>query len=273
LNLPYEPAWTKELTEAKPALTTELPKNPTTQQRAATRPTAARPHNGSAVLYNGMINPLVGFAMRGVIWYQGESNAPHAEKYHDVLGAMIKSWRDAWGEGDFPFLIVQLANYKTNGGDWPGVREAQAQMVSDVPNTGLAVTIDIGESKDIHPKNKAEVGRRLALAALKVAYGQDVVFSGPVVKSLQIDGNKAIVTFDNAKGLMSKGDKLEGFEIAGEDGKFVEANATIDGEKVIVSADSVAAPKAVRYAWADDPKATLYNGVDLPAVPFRTSSK
>jgi sialate O-acetylesterase len=270
LNLPYEPQWTEEWLH--PA------SNP-----ATTRPTPPRLFEAPAVLYNGMIHPLAGFAMRGVIWYQGESNAPHPEKYRDVMAALITSWRQVWGEGDFPFLVVQLANFHVPkntasvsngnaGNGWPEVREAQAQLVSAVPNVGLAVTIDIGESKDIHPKNKQDVGKRLALAAEKIAYGQDVEYSGPVIKSMQIDGNKAFLTFDHtAGGLMSKGDKVQGFEIAGEDDKFVEAEAKIDGEKVIVSAEGVTTPKAVRYGWSDDPKCTLYNKADLPAVPFRTS--
>jgi sialate O-acetylesterase len=156
------------------------------------------------------------------------------------------------------------------GGGWPGVREAQTKLAHDLPNVGLAVTIDIGESKDIHPRNKAEVGRRLALPAEKIAYGQDVEFSGPTFKSLQIDVSKAVVSFDHAQGLMSKGEKVLGFEVAGEDGKFVPANASVEGDKVVVTADEVKAPKSVRYGWDDDPKCTLYNGANLPAVPFMT---
>ena len=258
LNLPYEPAWTEESVHPK-------------QDPASTKPTPARPFEAPAVLYNGMIHPLAGLAMRGVIWYQGESNAEHAEKYADVLGAMIKSWREAWGEGDFPFLVVQLANYKSNG-KWADVREAQAAMTTQLPNVGLAVTIDIGESNNIHPMNKAEVGRRLALSAEKIAYGQDIVYSGPTIKSIRIDGDKAILTFDNiGGGLKVKGDKLEGFEVAGEDNNFVSADAKIDGDKVIVTSDAVKSPKVVRYGWADDPRCTLYNDADLPAVPFRTA--
>jgi sialate O-acetylesterase len=270
LNLPYEPQWTEEWLH--PA------SNP-----ASTRPVQPRLFEAPAVLYNGMIHPLAGFAMRGVIWYQGESNAPHPEQYRDVMAALITSWRQVWGEGDFPFLVVQLANFhvpRSNpgvsngnpGSGWPEVREAQAQLVNSLPNVGLAVTIDIGESKDIHPKNKQDVGKRLALAAEKIAYGQDVEYSGPVIKSMQVDGNKAVLTFDHTSGgLMSKGDKVQGFEIAGEDDKFVEAEAKIEGEKVIVSAEGVTTPKAVRYGWSDDPKCALYNKAELPAVPFRTS--
>ncbi|HEX3358311.1 MAG TPA: sialate O-acetylesterase [Tepidisphaeraceae bacterium] len=267
LSLPYEPQTSEQYLH--PA------------QNPATRPVAAAKQQLPAAIYNAMIHPIIGYAMRGVIWYQGESNAVHAAQYHDVLAAMITGWRHAWGEGDFPFLIVQLANFSVppNAGievnpaeGWPEVREAQAQMVRDLPNVGLALAIDIGNSKDIHPRNKAEVGRRLALAADKVAYGQDVVYAGPTFKSLRIDGNKAIVSFDHADGgLVAKGDTLTGFEIAGDDGKFVPAKAAIEGDTISVTADSVAAPKAVRYGWADDPKCDLYNKSDLPAVPFRTA--
>ena len=268
LHLPYEPAWTEEWIHPK-------------QNPAATRPTPSRPYEAPAVLYNGMINPLVGYAMRGVIWYQGESNAPHPEKYHDVMSTLITSWRKAWGQGDFPFLVVQLANFHVPiknptvsdgkvGAGWPEVREAQAQLVNDVPNVGLAVTIDIGETRDIHPKDKQDVGKRLALAAEKIAYGRDVSYEGPTIKSMQVQDGKAVLTFDHTDGgLVNKGDKVDGFEVAGEDGKFVPANASIDGDKVIVSADGVS-PRQVRYGWNDDPKCTLYNKDGLPAVPFRT---
>jgi sialate O-acetylesterase len=260
LQLPYEPAWTDEWIHPKP--------NP-----ASTRPTPSRPYEAPSVLFNGMINPLVGYSMRGVIWYQGESNAPHPEKYRDVMAALITSWRQLWGEGDFPFLVVQLANFQAskdpNDPGWPGVREAQTELTSTVPNVGLAVTIDIGMSHDIHPKDKQTVGKRLAAAAEKIAYGQDVVYCGPTFKSMQIDGNKATLSFDHADGgLKNKGDKIEGFEVAGADGKYVPADAKIDGEKVSVWADGVM-PKSVRYGWADDPKCTLYNGSDLPMVPFQ----
>jgi len=271
LHLPYEPAWTEEWLHPKP--------NP-----ASTRPTPERPFEAPAVLFNGMINPLVGYAIRGVIWYQGESNAPHPEQYREVMASLISSWRQRWGEGDFPFLVVQLANFhvpKNNtsvskGDDdsgWPGVREAQAQLVNSVPNVGLAVTIDIGESRDIHPKNKQDVGKRLALAAEKIAYGQNVEYSGPTIKSMQVQDGKIVLTFDHADGgLVNKGDAVEGFEIAGQDGKFVKADAKIDGDKVVVSSDQVKEPKQARYGWFDDPKCTIYNKSGLPMGPFRTST-
>ena len=154
---------------------------------------------------------------------------------------------------------------------WPEVREAQAQMVNVLPNVGLALAIDIGNSKDIHPRNKAEVGRRLALAAEKIAYGQDVIYSGPTFKFMQTGGGKLVLFFDHAEGgLVCKGDTLTGFEIAGQDGKYLPATATIDGDKVILISDKGISPKSVRYGWSDDPKCNLYNKSDLPTVPFRT---
>jgi sialate O-acetylesterase len=270
LHLPYEPAWTEEKM------------HPVTPP-SATRPVAPRPFEQPSSLYNGMIAPIAGYGIRGAIWYQGESNAPHPDEYARLLGAMITSWRQSWGQGDFPFLIVSLANFDANksnapsvmdekaiGGGWPGIRAAQEKVSKELPNSGQALAIDIGNSKDIHPKNKAEVGRRLALVARKVAYGETVEYAGPTFKSLQIDGDKAIVTFDHAEGLKNKGPEVMGFEIAGPDGKFTAANAKIDGEKVIVTNGDVKEPKAVRYAWDDDPKCTLYNSADLPAVPFQT---
>ncbi len=270
LKLPYEPKWTEEMVQLS-------------TPPGATQPVAALPMEAPGVLFNAMIHPLAGYAMRGALWYQGESNAPHPEKYYEVLSAMIHSWRDAWKQGDFPFLIVQLANYNVSdandiqgdglGGGWPNIRKAQTRVAADLPNAGMAVTIDIGESKNIHPGNKAEVGRRLFLAARKIAYHEEIEFSGPKFTSLQIDGDKAILTFTHADGLKSKTEQIEGFEIAGEDGKFVPAEATIAGDKVTVSSDQVTAPKSVRYAWDDDPKCSLYNSADLPAEPFGADGK
>jgi sialate O-acetylesterase len=259
LKLPYEPAWTEQWLHPK----TEPGKKPQPE----------RPHEAPAVLYNGMIAPFAGFAMRGVIWYQGETNTAYGEHYRKVLSALIKSWREKWGEGDFPFLIVQLANLK-NSRFWPTLREAQAQVAHDLPNVGLAVTIDIGNPDNIHPRDKLTVGKRLAASALKIAYGQDVPYSGPTFKSMEIKGNKAIIHFDHTDGgLKAKGDEMKGFQIAGADGKSVPANAKIEGNDVIVSAEGVSEPKTVRYGWENNPTCTLYNGADLPAVPFDTSVK
>ena len=231
--------------------------------------------NTATVLFNGMIWPLVPYGIRGAIWYQGESNSGAYDAYRLLLPAMIESWRDAWQQGDFAFGIVQLANFMARHDQptdtvWARLRETQTQTLS-VPNTGLAVTIDIGDAVDIHPKNKQDVGKRLALWAEAKVYGKKVVYSGPMFESMEVKDGKAILSFDHVGGgLVVKGDQLKGFAVAGEDRNFVWANARIDGKKVIVWSDQVAEPVAVRYAWADNPEANLYNEADLPAVPFRT---
>jgi sialate O-acetylesterase len=229
-----------------------------------------------AVLYNGMIAPLLPFAIKGAIWYQGESNADRAYQYRRLLPAMIGDWRRLFGVGDFPFYIVQLAAFQASQpqpreNNWAELREAQALTARTVPHTGLAVAIDIGEANDIHPKNKAEVGRRLALCALAQTYGKKVEFSGAWYKSMKVDGHSVRLSFDHVDGgLEAKGPELKGFAVAGEDHKFVWANAVIDGKQVVVSAPSVENPVAVRYAWDINPVCNLYNQASLPAVPFRT---
>jgi sialate O-acetylesterase len=229
-------------------------------------------------LYNAMIAPLIPFAIKGAIWYQGEANARLAHDYRELFPAMITDWRERWGRGDFPFLFVQLANYfpreeEPRESSWAELREAQLMTLS-LPNTGMAVTIDIGEANDIHPKNKLDAGKRLALAARHAAYGEkDVVFSGPAYRkdSLQVDGRKARVRFDHVGGgLVARGGKLKGFAIAGKDRKFVWATARIEGDSVFVSSREVAEPVAVRYGWANNPDCNLYNEEGLPASPFRT---
>jgi sialate O-acetylesterase len=260
LKLPYEPEWTEQWLHPK-------------QNPNAKHPQPERPHEAPAVLYNGMINPIVGFPIRGVIWYQGETNTAYGEYYRKVLTALITSWREKWGEGDFPFLIVQLANLK-NSRFWPILREGQAQVAHDLPNVGLAVTIDIGNPDNIHPHDKQTVAERLAAAALKIAYHQDVPYSGPTFKSMEVKGNEAIIHFDHTDGgLKNKGDEVKGFQIAGADNKFVPATAKIQGNDVVVSAEGVSDPKTVRYGWENNPTCTLYNGANLPAVPFDTSVK
>jgi sialate O-acetylesterase len=224
-------------------------------------------------LYNAMIAPLIPYATRGAIWYQGESNADRAYQYRKLFPAMIRDWRRAWGEGDFPFLFVQLANYIQNYApktSWAELREAQTMTLS-LPKTGMAVTADIGDPNDIHPKNKQEVGRRLALAAEAIVYGKDVVYSGPVYDSMKVEGNKIRLSFRHVDGgLKGKPHPLTSFEIAGADRKFVAAQAKIEGKTVVVRSAKVAQPVAVRYAWADNPECSLYNKSGLPAVPFRT---
>jgi sialate O-acetylesterase len=260
-------------------------KAPPAPQRppARTRPAAAArapvdpeasPHRASG-LYNGMIQPLIPYAIRGAIWYQGESNAPRAYQYRKLFPAMIGNWRKAWGEGDFPFLFVQLANFRPTkpepaDSDWAELREAQTMTLS-LPRTGMAVIIDIGEAADIHPKNKQEVGKRLGLAALAIAYGKDIPYSGPMYDSMKVEGDKVRLTFKHVDGgLIAKDGELKGFAIAGADRKFVWADAKIDGDTIVVHSDQVSEPKAVRYAWADNPECNLYNKAGLPASPFRT---
>ncbi|HWB52787.1 MAG TPA: sialate O-acetylesterase [Tepidisphaeraceae bacterium] len=234
------------------------------------------PHQPS-VLWNGMVNPLVPMTIKGVIWYQGESNAQRAEQYRTLFPLLIKAWRQEFDEGNFPFLFVQIAAFGKSGGDtdrgseWAELREAQTMTLKS-PNTGMAVTIDIGSPTRIHPKDKATVGKRLALVAEKVAYGHKLEDSGPMYKSMKVDGDKIKITFTHAKGLTAKGGAVKGFTIAGRDEKFVPAQAKIDGDHVIVFSDKVQNPVAVRYAWAEDPEVTLYNSAGLPAVPFRTDN-
>ena len=229
-------------------------------------------------LYNAMISPLLNYSMKGVIWYQGEANAKKPIEYRDLLPALIRDWRYKWNEGNFPFLFVQLPNYmetknQPSESDWALIREAQLKTLS-LSNTGMAVTIDIGEWNDIHPLNKKDVGKRLALAAQRVAYHDTtIVSSGPLYRSMKIHGNKIIITFTNiGSGLIAKdGKELKCFAIAGKDKKFIWAQARIEHNNIVVWNDKIKNPQAVRYAWADNPQgANLYNKEGLPASPFRT---
>ena len=236
------------------------------------------PHRPSG-LYNAMINPLIPYGIKGVIWYQGEQNASRAYQYRSLLPAMINSWRKAWNQGDFPFLIVELANYtraqnKPVNSTWAELREAQNMTASKLPACAVASAIDIGEARNIHPQNKQDVGKRLQLAALKTAYSKDIVASGPTYKSCEVKGDKIIVKMTNAgSGLVAKGGALKRFAIAGKDKKFVWANAVIKGSSIIVSSPKIKNPVAVRYAWSNNPEGcNLYNKEGLPAVPFRTDS-
>jgi sialate O-acetylesterase len=236
------------------------------------------PNDYPALLYNAMIAPLIPFPIKGAIWYQGESNADEAYKYRSLFPAMITDWRKAWNQPDFPFYFVQLANFmdppaQPGNSAWAELREAQ-HLTLKLPHTGEAVIIDIGDAKDIHPRNKQDVGYRLALNALAKTYNKDVEYSGPEYRSLQIKGNQVILSFDHSeKGLIAKGryGYLHGFSIAGADRKFVWAQARIEGNTVIVGSEEVKNPVAVRYAWATNPEdANLYNAEGLPASPFRT---
>ena len=234
--------------------------------------------NFPTVLYNGMIQPIVPYGVKGAIWYQGESNAGQAYQYRTLLPTMIESWHRNWGQGDFPFLIVQLAGFgekPANPGDdaWAELREAQWMTAQKVRNAGIATAIDIGESADIHPKNKQEVGRRLALVAEAKTYHMKVEFSGPVYRSMKIEGGSIRLTFDHSEGgLTAQDGPLVGFAIAGDDHKWVWADAKIDGNTVVVSSSQVPHPVAVRYSWATFFNSNLYNQAGLPAFPFRTDT-
>jgi len=243
------------------------------------KPVHPRQHqNYPANLFNGMIAPLIPYAIRGGIWYQGEGNChlPVSKLYADQLPLMIKDWRTRWGQGDFPFAWVQLPFYKQQSQEptavsgWANVREAMLNSLA-VPNSGMAITIDTGDANNIHPADKQPVGHRLALWAKARVYGEKISYSGPLPAGHKIAGGKAVLSFKHADGgLKVKGGELKGFTIAGADKKWHWATAHIDGETVVVSSPDVAAPVAVRYAWADYPECNLFNGADLPASPFRT---
>ncbi len=242
------------------------------------------PHR-PASLFNGMIAPLIPLSIRGAIWYQGEANAgsiSRAFEYRTLFTAMIRDWRTRWGRDEMPFLFVQLANYRVpqtqpvqEKAAWPFLREAQLKTLA-LPATGMACAIDNLSGKDnqfnLHPKNKQLIGRRLALAARAIVYGEKIVYSGPIFKAMKIDGGKIALSFDHVGGgLVAKGgEKLKGFAVAGADRKWYWAKAKIVGDKVILACEQVAEPKAVRYSWADNPIGNLYNAEGLPASPFRT---
>ena len=250
------------------------------------------PPSTPTVLYNGLIAPLIPYALKGVIWYQGESNAGNGLEYRTLFPRMISDWREKWNQGDFPFLYVQLANYmghqisQTTPGEvsgWAFVREAQLKTLS-LPNTGMAVIIDIGEAGNIHPRDKLDVGLRLALAAKHITYGQNLVYSGPIYDAMKVEGNKIRLSFkQTGSGLQMSAPpwtptgvpapaptELTGFAISGADQNWVWGKAQIDGNTVVVSSDRVASPVAVRYGWANNPACNLYNKEGLPASPFRT---
>ena len=233
-------------------------------------------HQSPLALYNGMIAPLVPYGIRGALWYQGESNNGEAMLYFEKKKALIGGWRSVWDKPDLPFYFVQLAPYRYGGDpkNLAGIWEAQTATLS-VPHTGMAVTVDIGNVKDIHPKNKQDVGKRLALWALAKLYGKtDLVYSGPLYKSMAVEGNRIRLAFDHVGGgLVSRdGQPLSWFTIAGEDRNFVEANAEIDGDTVVVSAGSVTKPAAVRFGWTQEAEPNLSNREGLPASPFRTDN-
>jgi len=229
---------------------------------------------GPGMLWNGMIAPLTPFPIRGVIWYQGESNSAlaRAPLYNRVFSTMITDWRHQWAEGDFPFLFVQISNFKSGPGeDWAELREQQLKTLSLV-NTAMAVTIDIGNPDNVHPTDKVDVGHRLALAARAIEYGEDISYIGPMFRQATPEGSVLRVWFDHhAKGLVAKGGELTAFEVAGADRKFFPATAKIDGNTVLASSTDVPEPRYVRYGWANSPQCNLFNGVDLPASPFNSA--
>ncbi|MEW6304996.1 MAG: sialate O-acetylesterase [Verrucomicrobiota bacterium] len=235
-------------------------------------------------LYNAMLAPLIPYAIKGAIWYQGESNADRAYQYRTLFPEMIKNWRKDWGQGDFPFIAVQLAPWDRNQkrsleeitkepveSKWAELREAQLLATRPPTKAGMVVITDVGDKDDIHPTKKQPVGERLALAARTLAYNEKIVSSGPLYKNMRVKGNQAILNFDSVGGgLEAKDGELKGFAICGEDKKFVWGKAEIVGNTVVVTADSVAKPVAVRYGWADFPVVNLFNKEGLPATPFRT---
>ena len=278
--------WNKEKAEEKYAKDLTNWKKHEAKAKAEHKPAPRRPNapadprfapHRPGSLYNGMIVPLVPYALRGAIWYQGESNAGRGELYGLQLQTMIGNWRELWNQGDFPVLFVQLPNFQkpqtepVENSGWALVREGMFKTLQKTPKTGMAITIDVGEDANIHPKNKQEVGRRLGLFALRDVYSKKIVGCGPLYKSMTRDGDKIVVTFEcQDSGLVAKGEKVEGFAIAGADKKFVWADAKIDGDRVVVSSPTVKNPVAVRYAWATNPKCNVYNQAGIPASPFRT---
>ncbi len=216
------------------------------------------------------LDPVLGYAMRGVVWYQGESSIQRAWQYRLLFPAMIREWRGDWDQGEFPFIFTQLANYKSDPERLPELREAQRRSLS-VRNTAMAVTADIGDEADVHFNNKWDAGERLALAALGTVYGRDIVYSGPLYRSMRRRGDEVLIRFEHTGGgLEVKGGELQGFEVAGADHIYHPAEARIEGNKVVLSNPKVPKPVAARYGWSDIPKLSLYNSAGLPAAPFRT---
>ena len=267
-------AWTsQQAIEAEPALASIAEKH------RAKQPGAELDRHDPYVLYNAMLRPLIPYAIRGVTWYQGESNTWRSRQYETLLGTMIEDWRTRWDRPDLPFGVVQLTSYVTPprvpraDGSWPELRESQLRVTQNLPNTGLIVTIDIGNPTDVHPLNKQDIGHRLALWAMDTVYDRNIVSSGPVFREAEVKGSSFVLSFDHVgSGLTTNnGEPLRGFVIAGPDRKFRWAKAEISGDRIIVSESKVTEPLAVRYAWDENPYwANLTNAEGLPASPFRT---
>lgn len=266
-----------------PDIASELPRVPMAGDSLTNALIQRNPNRYPTILYNAMIYPLQRYALRGVIWYQGETNAERAVQYAQTFPLLIKDWRKQWGE-ELPFLFVQLANWKAAGGnsqnggsEWAELREAQ-QSALQLPQTAMAVTIDIGNSEDIHPRNKQDVGKRLALQALHLVYKRDIAFTHPTFAEKVMEDETLMLYFRNTYGkLIAKNDRygyVRGFELAGKDGVFYPAQARIIGnDRMILSCTQVSRPEYVRYAWADDPAdANVFNAIGLPLAPFRTDS-
>jgi len=276
--------WGEEWSKSQKAGTPEPPKPPMPPEAPGP---PLPPEGGGRVpssIFNGMVAPLVPYGIKGAIWYQGESNHARPLEYKTLLSRLIADWRENWGQGDFPFLVVQLPNFQQAVQSWPFVRESQLKTVQSVPNAGLAVTIDVGEPVNLHPPHKLYVGLRLAQAAKRVAYGQEVVYSGPIFESAKSEGSAIRVLFREVGAGLTIGSapylapgvaplpttSLAGFMIAGEDRYWVLADAKIEGNSVLVSSPQVANPVAIRYAWENAPRCNLYNKEGLPTSPFRT---
>jgi sialate O-acetylesterase len=291
---PLQDRWNKVLQaypQAKADFDAKLPEltkewqDASAAAKAAGKPIPAEPkppegpgsRYSPAGIFNGAVHPLASYSLRGIVWYQGENNTAWAWLYRKELKALITSWRQLWNEGDMPFIVIQLPSVvplpPTNTSRWAELRESQSKAL-DLPNTGLVVTIDLGDPlhhDNLHPKNKQDVGMRTALVAEKLAYGQDVVASGPTLKMATNSGDTIRVQFENADGLKTKdGTVVTGFEIAGDDKKYVEAKGVIDGDSVELRADGVQNPQTVRYDWANYPDGNLVNAANLPMRPFRT---
>jgi sialate O-acetylesterase len=279
----YDDLWTyyKENNTKYEAALAKFDKDEAAAKKASKEFKAQRPRPPSwkpTELYNGMIAPLIPFKIKGAIWYQGESNAGRAWEYRRLFQDLIKNWRADWDQGNFPFLLVQLAPFKPiKGGvdesEWAELREAQSLAVKELSKVGMAVITDVGDQKDIHPKQKEPVGARLALAARAIAYDEKVAYSGPIYKGMDIRGNKIILSFDHVGGgLEARDGELKGFQICGAGGerRWQWGKATIEGDKVVVTHFEIAEPVAVRYGWADHPVVNLWNKDGLPASPFRT---
>ena len=285
VGVTYNPllkAWTDASAAAKaagqPAPPKPVPSSPQPQQ-------PPQPWGGTGVpsnLFNGEVAPVIPYAIKGVVWYQGESNAGDGLSYQPLFTALITGWREHWGQGNFPFIFVQLPRFAP-GANWPAMREAQFKTLA-VPNTAMTTIIDVGDPNNIHPTDKLDVGKRLCLAARHLAYGQELVWTGPMYDSMKVEGNAIRLNFTQTGGGLIIGtapwvapnvaplsnESLLGFAIAGEDKKWIAATAKIDGNTVVVSSDQVSAPVAVRYAWQNSPECNLYNKEGLPAAPFRT---